>query len=87
MSGLWKFDQDQDNQIPRPEDVRARLPLINFQDVQVDPAAGIEEHVIVDAYRASRGLADARDRVDDARLARARSAEQADDGRIRPEPP
>jgi thiamine biosynthesis lipoprotein len=40
LSGLWKFDQDQDNQIPRPEDVRARLPLINFQDVQVDPAAG-----------------------------------------------
>lgn len=36
LSGLWKFDHDQDNQIPRPADVRARLPDIDIQAVVVD---------------------------------------------------
>ena len=38
LSGLWKFDQDQDNQIPRAEDVRRQLPLIDFRAVDVDVA-------------------------------------------------
>ena len=33
--GLWKFDQDKDGTIPDPADVRARLPLVRYQDVLV----------------------------------------------------
>ena len=40
LSGLWKFDHDQDNHIPNPEDVRRRLPLIDFQAVDVNAQAG-----------------------------------------------
>lgn len=36
LAGLWKFDHDQDNQIPRPADVRARLPDIDVQAVELD---------------------------------------------------
>jgi thiamine biosynthesis lipoprotein len=36
LSGLWKFDHDQDNQIPRPADVEARLPDIDVQAVELD---------------------------------------------------
>jgi thiamine biosynthesis lipoprotein len=36
LSGLWKFDHDQDNQIPRAEDIRRQLPLIDFQEIDVD---------------------------------------------------
>jgi thiamine biosynthesis lipoprotein len=40
LSGLWKFDHDQDNRIPAPRDVAARLPLIDFRAVQIDAEAG-----------------------------------------------
>jgi len=36
LSGLWKFDHDQDNQIPRLADVRARLPDIDYQAVELN---------------------------------------------------
>ena len=40
LSGLWKFDHDQDNQIPAAADVRARLPDIDFTAVELDEGAG-----------------------------------------------
>jgi len=40
LSGLWKFDQDQDDQIPRPADVRARLPEVDFTAVELNGARG-----------------------------------------------
>jgi thiamine biosynthesis lipoprotein len=40
LSGLWKFDHDQDNRIPSPRDVAARLPLIDHRAVDVNPKAG-----------------------------------------------
>jgi thiamine biosynthesis lipoprotein len=36
LSALWKFDHDQDNQIPSPEDVRARLPDVDYQAVELN---------------------------------------------------
>jgi thiamine biosynthesis lipoprotein len=40
LSGLWKFDHDQDNRIPDPAAVRARLPLIDYTQLEVDDAGG-----------------------------------------------
>jgi FAD:protein FMN transferase len=40
LSSLWKFDHDQDNRRPRDEDVRARLPLIDYTAVEIDDGAG-----------------------------------------------
>ena len=40
LSDLWRFDHDQDNRIPDPAAVRARLPLINYRAVHVDARAG-----------------------------------------------
>jgi thiamine biosynthesis lipoprotein len=40
LSGLWKFDQDQDNSVPDPQDIRRRLPLINYRDVEIDDRGG-----------------------------------------------
>jgi FAD:protein FMN transferase len=40
LSGLWKFDHDQDNQIPNDADVRARLPLIDYTALDTNPSAG-----------------------------------------------
>ena len=40
LSGLWKFDHDQDNQIPGPADVRARLPDIDVQAVELNVDRG-----------------------------------------------
>jgi thiamine biosynthesis lipoprotein len=40
LSGLWRFDHDQDNRIPPPRDVAARLPLIDFRALEIDPRAG-----------------------------------------------
>jgi thiamine biosynthesis lipoprotein len=39
LSDLWKFDQDQDNTIPDPQEVERRLPLINYRDLLVDERA------------------------------------------------
>jgi len=41
LAGLWKFDyQDKDGTIPARADVLARLPLINYRDVELDERAG-----------------------------------------------
>ena len=40
LSGLWKFDHDQDNVIPDVRDVRSRLPLIDYRAIQIDETAG-----------------------------------------------
>jgi thiamine biosynthesis lipoprotein len=34
--GLWKFDEDMDGSLPDPADVKARLALVSWKDVQVD---------------------------------------------------
>ena len=39
LADLWKFDHDQDNSIPAPDAIRARLPLIDYRQVEFDPAA------------------------------------------------
>jgi thiamine biosynthesis lipoprotein len=40
LSGLWKFDHDQDNVLPDMREVRRRLPLIDYRALQIDAAAG-----------------------------------------------
>ena len=40
LSGLWKFDHDQDNVIPDMREVRRRLPLIDHRAIHIDDAAG-----------------------------------------------
>lgn len=40
LSGLWKFDQDQDNVIPDMREVRKRLPLVDYRAIRIDDAAG-----------------------------------------------
>ena len=38
LSGLWKFDHDLDGNIPARADVVARLPLIDYRQLEVDVA-------------------------------------------------
>ena len=41
LSDLWKFDrQDQDDSVPPPDAVRARLPLIDYREIEIDDRAG-----------------------------------------------
>jgi thiamine biosynthesis lipoprotein len=40
LSGLWRFDQDMDRVVPSRAAIAARLPLIGWQDLVVDAAAG-----------------------------------------------
>jgi thiamine biosynthesis lipoprotein len=40
LSGLWKFDHDQDNVIPDMSDVRRRLQLVDYRAIQIDDTAG-----------------------------------------------
>ena len=40
LSGLWKFDQDQDGTIPSRAAVAARLPDVDYTALDIDPAAG-----------------------------------------------
>jgi thiamine biosynthesis lipoprotein len=40
LSGLWKFDHDQDNVVPDLAEVRRRLPLIDYRAIRIDDAAG-----------------------------------------------
>jgi thiamine biosynthesis lipoprotein len=39
LSGLWKFDHDQDNVVPDTREVRRRLPLIDYRAIQIDDRA------------------------------------------------
>jgi thiamine biosynthesis lipoprotein len=38
-AGVWKFDQDNDGTIPDPAQVRALLPLVDWNDLVVDSSA------------------------------------------------
>ena len=40
LSGLWKFDHDQDGVAPDMREVRRRLPLIDYRAIQLDDTAG-----------------------------------------------
>src|SRR5215470_19067133 len=41
LSGLWKFDyQDKDGTVPDRQEIKKRLPLVNYRDVVVDESAG-----------------------------------------------
>lgn len=40
LSGLWRFDHDQDNQVPRRSDVAARLPLVDYRLLELDTNGG-----------------------------------------------
>jgi thiamine biosynthesis lipoprotein len=40
LSGLWKFDHDQDNVIPDMTEVRRRLALIDYRAIQIDDSSG-----------------------------------------------
>ena len=40
LSDLWKFDHDQGNSIPDRAAKERRLPLVNFEEVATDRAAG-----------------------------------------------
>jgi thiamine biosynthesis lipoprotein len=39
LADIWKFDHDQDNRIPAPDEIRARLPLIDYRKLTLDAAA------------------------------------------------
>ena len=40
LAEIWKFDHDQDNSIPDRAAIEKRLPLVNFEEVLTDRAAG-----------------------------------------------
>jgi len=40
LTDVWKFDQDQDGTIPTADQIRARLPLIDYRSLVLDQAAG-----------------------------------------------
>jgi len=39
LSDIWKFDQDQDNSVPTPEEIAVRRPLVDYKAIEVDAAA------------------------------------------------
>ncbi len=40
LADVWKFDHDQDNRVPSADEIRARLPLVDYQQVVVDEPPG-----------------------------------------------
>ena len=40
LADIWKFDHDQDNIVPTAAAINTRLPLVEYQAVQVDAAKG-----------------------------------------------
>jgi thiamine biosynthesis lipoprotein len=40
LSGLWKFDHDQDDTVPPRDEVLRRLPLVDYRDLEIDSGAG-----------------------------------------------
>ena len=40
LADIWKFDHDQDNTVPTRAQIDARLPLVDFEQVVIDRAAG-----------------------------------------------
>ena len=39
LSGIWKFDHDQDDRIPTPEQIAERLPFVGYQGLEIDESA------------------------------------------------
>jgi len=40
LSDVWKFDHDQDNRVPTPSEIAARLPLVDYHAIVLDQKAG-----------------------------------------------
>jgi thiamine biosynthesis lipoprotein len=40
LTDVWKFDHDQDGTIPSDDAIRARLPLIDYRQIDIDDRAG-----------------------------------------------
>lgn len=40
LADVWRFDHDQDNRVPTPAEIRARLPLVNHEFVVLDEPPG-----------------------------------------------
>jgi thiamine biosynthesis lipoprotein len=40
LSDIWKFDHDQDDRIPTPSEIAARVPLVDYRQVEIDRRAG-----------------------------------------------
>jgi FAD:protein FMN transferase len=40
LTDVWKFDQDQDESIPTADQIRARLPLIDYRSLELNESAG-----------------------------------------------
>ena len=40
LTDVWKFDQDQDGTVPTPDQIRARLPLVDYRKLALNEAAG-----------------------------------------------
>lgn len=40
LADVWKFDHDQDNRVPTPAEIAARLPLVDYRAVVIDEPAG-----------------------------------------------
>jgi FAD:protein FMN transferase len=49
LSDVWKFDHDQDNRIPTPEEIARRVPLVDYRALDLNTSAGT-------AYIAGRGM-------------------------------
>ena len=49
LAGVWKFDHDQDNRVPSRQEIDARLRLVDYRALELDPRAGT-------AYLAGRGM-------------------------------
>ena len=37
LADVWKFDHDQDNRVPTAAEIAARLPLVDYRRVHVEP--------------------------------------------------
>src|SRR5687767_13340855 len=40
LADVWKFDHDQDDRIPAPAEIAARLPFVDYHAIVLDQAAG-----------------------------------------------
>jgi thiamine biosynthesis lipoprotein len=43
LADVWKFDHDQDNRVPSPDEIAARLPLVDYTAIRTNPTAGTAE--------------------------------------------
>jgi thiamine biosynthesis lipoprotein len=40
LGDVWRFDHDQDNRVPAPAEIAARVPLVDYRAVVIDEMAG-----------------------------------------------